>query len=68
MIENNGQKSYRIQYFSGILIKILLNFNFQEDEVFMMGDNRNQSSDSRSLGWSAYESACWKINFDLVKL
>ena len=49
MLENNGEKSYRVQYFSDMEQEVF-SFKIPENEIFMMGDNRNQSSDSRYWG------------------
>ena len=48
-IENNGQRSYRVQYFSD-MEQEAFGFQVGQAEIFVMGDNRNMSMDSRYYG------------------
>jgi signal peptidase I len=63
--EHNGDKSYRVQFLDGVQQKVEA-FEVPEDHIFMMGDNRNQSSDSRYWGALPMDKIMGKL--DLIWL
>ena len=61
LIENNGLKSYQVQYLAGVEQRDE-EFKVPEGHLFMMGDNRNQSSDSRYWGALPLERIVGKLD------
>ncbi len=47
--ENNGQKSYQVQFYKQMTQQVS-SYKVPEGHLFLMGDNRNQSADSRYWG------------------
>ncbi len=61
LTENNGSKSYQVQYLSGVEQKSE-EIYVPEGHLFMMGDNRNQSADSRYWGALPLERIVGKLD------
>lgn len=60
--ENNGTKSYQVRYFTGMSQRPF-DVTVPAGELFMMGDNRNQSADSRSWGTLPLERIVGRLQF-----